>query len=396
MKSIWEESLSVQAEVIKHRRYLHEHAEVGFDLPKTTEYIYNQLKKYGFLAKKMKKGGVIAEIPAKDGGRDEIILLRADVDGLKIQEESGLEFACPNGRMHACGHDMHAAALLGAAKLLKNKRLPCSVRLLFQPAEELLQGGKYALSQGVAERVKCAFSLHVLSGVEAPVGTILLPVAGVTAPSADNFTLSFTGKSCHGATPQEGVDAIAAANAVWQGLQTLVAREIATGDGVVTVGGFQAGESPNVISEKAVLQGTCRTFDDATRAYLKKRIREMTKWVSQAYRVRGETRYSGGCPCLRQDEKLLESAKRSWTESWGKEKVSATFSTQKRVGASEDFAYIAEAVPSLLISVVASQKGGGYPLHHPRLVFDERALSTCVACYLSFAIQVGVEFKKGN
>ncbi|MBQ9117701.1 MAG: amidohydrolase [Clostridia bacterium] len=386
MKNCLQKALAVQNETVGHRRYLHENAEVGFDVPKTTDYIYKQLTGYGYVPKKMPKGGVIAEISPKEGDRDGFILLRADIDGLKMQEESGLPFACKSGHMHACGHDMHAAALLATAKLLKQEHLHCPVRLLFQPAEEILQGGKYAISKGVTKGVKSAFSLHVLSGVEMPVGQVMLSGAGVIAPSADMFTIRIQGKSCHGAIPHDGVDGMAAASAVLLALQNLSAKEIPLGKGLLTVGSFHAGDNPNVIAGEATLQGSCRAFDEKTRAFVKGRIRQIVKGIAASYRAKGTVVFFGGCPSLLQDERLLLDMRKNLEKELGKEKVILA-DGDKRAGGSEDFAYISREVPSLLVSVSAAQKGGGQPLHHPKVLFDEDCLPTCVATYLAFALQ---------
>ncbi len=388
MKELLSAAKAVYQETVAHRRFLHEHAEVGFDLPQTTDYIYEKLKEYGYQPKKLDKGGVIAEILPKDGGREGFILLRADVDALKVKEESGLSFACKSGRMHACGHDMHAASLLGAAKILQaqKEKLHRPVRLLFQPAEEILQGGKYAIDCGVTEGVACAFALHVLSGAEVPVGKVACSAAGVSAPSADMFEIEIKGKGCHGAMPHEGVDALAPAVAVWQALQGIVAREIPVGEGLLTVGSLQSGESGNVISDRALLKGSCRAFEEPVRAFIKRRIDEIAKNIAKGYRARAKVRFFGGCPALLQDKKLLEKWSAALGKTLGEDKVSVAQTAVKKISASEDFAYISEAVPSLLVSVSAAQNGGGYPLHHPKVIFEEEALLTAVAAYATVAL----------
>lgn len=383
MKKAW----AIQEETVAHRRYLHERAEVGFDTPLTMDYIDKTLKGYGYRPKRLPKGGIIAEIGKKEGGRDEFILLRADVDGLKMVERSGLPFACKTGHMHACGHDFHASSLLSAAKLLIKERLSNPVRLLFQPAEEVLEGAKYALEKGVCDDVVAAFSLHVLSGVDIPVGKVLCAGAGVLAPSADTFEVRITGKGCHGATPYQGVDSLATATTITQALIEMIAKEIPIGEGLLTIGKLEGASAPNVISGEVIVGGSCRAFDEEVRAFIKRRVAQIAKGIATAYRAQAKVRFFGGCPCLVQDRDLLEKTKKTFCEGLGKEGIISAAEDGRKMGASEDFAYISAAVPSVLVSVSAAQKGGGYPLHHPKVVFDERALPTCVASYLAFATQ---------
>ncbi len=379
-----EEAKRCQKETVKHRRYLHENAEVGFELPKTKKYIVETLEGYGYQPKMLKNGVIVAEIAPKEDTRAGFTLLRADMDALKMREESGLPYACTSGNMHACGHDMHTAALLTSAKILSKNRekLPRPVRFLFQPAEEILEGGAAAVREGVCQGVERAFALHVVSGVPFACGSILFSGEEISAPSADVFEIGLTGKSCHGASPHEGVDAIVPAQAICVALQAR-SKEIPLGEGLITVGYLSGGSSGNILAGQAVIKGTCRAFDEEIRAYIKDRIREIVRGIAKAYRVKAKAIFSGGCPGLRQDKEVRAQCLTSFQKAFG-EMVVDLSDEKRRVGASEDFAYISREVPSLLVSVSAGGENA-YPLHHPRIVFDEKALSVCVATHLLFA-----------
>ena len=176
MKWITEEANSLQTELAAHRRWLHEHAEVGFDLTQTKEYVRRELEQMGIVAENCGKAGLVAVLGNPDSGKS--ILLRADMDALPIPEESGVDFACPNGNMHACGHDMHTAMLLGAAKLLKNHEyeLPGTVKLMFQPAEETFEGAKDMIEHGVLSNPKpdAAVMIHVTAATLLPAGMVII------------------------------------------------------------------------------------------------------------------------------------------------------------------------------------------------------------------------------
>ena len=359
----------------KWRRALHERAETGFALKETKKYIKEQLQALGCDPKDCGKAGLIALI-GKKGGR--CVLLRADMDGLPIQEKTGLSFACQSGNMHACGHDMHAAMLLGAAKLLKEKEqaLKGCVKLLFQPAEEILEGAKDCIKAGVLEGPKpqAAFALHVSTGGELPTGTVVLSSRETSAPAADYFEIEIIGKSCHGATPDQGIDALNVAAQIVLALQTLPAREQALENPfVLTVGKLQAGSAGNAIAENACMQGTLRAYDETTRAYIKERVTEIAKSKAKAFRAKASVRFLGGCPTLKNDLTLAAFAEREAKKLFGEKSV---VKTDGRGGGSEDFAYFSHELPSLLLVIGAGEKKKGYeyPLHHSKTDFDEAAL----------------------
>lgn len=398
METILDEAKKLQNELVGHRRYLHEHAEVGFDLPKTYDYIKSTLQSYGYTPKKCGKAGLIATVGRKSG---KTILLRADIDGLPITEKTGLAYACKNGRMHACGHDLHATMLLGAAKLLKahEKELKGKVKLLFQPAEELLEGAKDVLEGGLLDEPKpdAAVMLHVLTGIPIPTGTAVVASGGVSAPAADFFHIKVQGKGCHGAAPWNGVDALTVASHILLGLQEISARELpAATPAILTVGTVQSEGADNAIADSAILKGTLRSFDEKVRKMVKKRMEQISKNIAKAFRATAETTYNGGCPTLINDEKVSFFVEEILKKTLGDERVFSSNDlggdVRANSGGSEDFAYISHKIPSVMVALGAGQqdKGYPYPLHHPKAAFDEgvlwigSAIFTLIGCkYLS-------------
>lgn len=394
--TIWKEAQALQSALVAHRRYLHEHAERGFALEKTLSYVRDRLENMGYKPQNCGRAGLVATVGDEKG---KCFLLRADMDGLPIRENSGEAFACKTGNMHACGHDMHTAMLLGAAQLLKSHEdaLTGCVKLLFQPAEELLEGAKDMLQNGVLTDPSAngGMMLHVMTDVPFPTGTAIVASKGVSAPAADFFRITVQGKSCHGSAPWNGVDALTAAAHILIALQELSAREISlAAPAVLTVGALQAGEAGNVIADTALLKGTLRAFDEETRAQVKKRMGEIVKNVAKAFRAKAKIVYEGGCPTLLNDGVLSAFALQTAKELLGDKK--AFFSAElggggvaQKNGGSEDFAYISHEIPTVMLALAAGQteKGYRYPLHHPKTRFDENALCMGAALYAQIAIK---------
>ena len=374
----------LQETMVAHRRWIHQHAGVGFAIEETREYVREELRKMGYEPVDCGRAGLVALAGGKKPGKT--FLLRADMDALPIREESGEDFACENGAMHACGHDMHTAMLLGAAKLLKDHEaeLVGTVKLMFQPAEEIFEGSKDMLENGLLEdpRPDGALMIHVTAGTPLPAGTFVVCAPGVSAPAADYFTIQVQGKGCHGSAPQDGVDALTAAAHILIGLQEIHARELAPSqEAVLTIGTFQGGSAANAIADHAQLGGSIRTYDEEVRAYLKKRLEEMASSIATAYRAGASVEFGSGCPTLVNDEKLSKMAGESLRELLGEERVLEAAALQKaggaaRGGGSEDFAYVSQVVPSLMLALAAGEpeKGYLYSQHHPKVRFDESVL----------------------
>ena len=378
-----------------HYHHLHQNAELGFSLPKTVEYVENELEKMGILAQKCGKSGLVATIGTKKG---KCFLLRADMDALPIEEEAYVSFPSEIGIMHACGHDMHTAMLLGAAALLKRheNELCGTVKLMFQPAEETLEGAMDMLKNGVLENppVDAAMMLHVLAGVPFPTGTTLISAPGISAPAADYFIIRVYGKGAHGSTPHLGVDPISVSAHILLALQNIHARELASSDeAVLTVGKFESSSmAANVIPDCVTMEGSLRAFDDNIRDFLKKRIKEIAEPMAEAFGARADVLFGKGCPALINDETLSRSAEGFTVELLGekyafstKDIPSSGESGERGVkgSGSEDFAYVSHAVPSVMLAMAAGEttKGFPFPQHHPKVKFDENALPIGAAVY---------------
>ena len=375
------------------RRYLHAHAETGFDLNDTFAYVWKCLTDMGLAPRKCGKCGIIADI----GQGKVAVLLRADMDALPIREEADVSFASPNGCMHACGHDMHTAILLEAARLLKAREneMMGRVRLMFQPAEEPLLGAADMLKNGLLDgvMVHAAFMIHVLTKVDLPAGTVIVSAPGVSAPAAGMFEVQIHGKGCHGAMPHTGIDPITIAAHTVLNLQQIQTRELSlTQSCALTIGMLQAGETANVIPDSAVLRGSLRAFDDETHQYLIRRVEEIAVQTAALFRGSAEVKLLGGAPTLINDEKLSETMLPTLRELLGEERVllsSELGGEAKKSSGSEDFANVSHAVPSLMVALAAGNPADGYtyPAHHPKTAFDEAVLPVGAAVYAQMALK---------
>lgn len=378
--------------VTTDRRALHACPGTGFDLQETFDYVWQALTATGLKPQKCGKCGIIADI----GSGEKCVLLRADMDALPIREEAAIPFASRNGRMHACGHDMHTAMLLEAARVLKHmeNELPGRVRLMFQPAEEPLLGAADMMSAGLLADVKpcAAFMIHVLTNIDLPVGTVIVSAPGVSAPAAGMFEIRIQGKGCHGAMPHTGVDPVTIAAHTVLNLQQIQTREISlTQACALTIGMLQAGDTANVIPDKAVLRGSLRAFDEDTHRYLIRRVEEIANQTAALFHASAETEMLGGAPTLVNDETLSAGVLSSLREVLGADKVllsSELGSDAKKSSGSEDFANITHEVPSLMVALAAgrAQNGYSYPAHHPQTTFDEAALPVGAAVYAAMAL----------
>lgn len=392
-KTFLERAAYFNDKIVQNRRDLHRNAETGFDIPVTLEFVRNELEMSGIKWDNCGRAGITATIGGKRPGKT--FMLRADMDGLPIKEESGETFSSPSGNMHACGHDMHTAMLLGAAGLLKEHEndINGTVKLMFQPAEELFEGSEDMIKAGLLENphVDAALMIHVVSPIPLETGTVVVSALGISAPGADYFTVDIQGKGCHGSMPNTGIDPITAAAHIITGLQEISARELAIGEkAIITIGSVKAGNAANVIPDTAQLKGSIRTFDDNVRSFVIKRIEEISSGIASAFRCAAKTYLDGGCPSLLNDKALSECAERYAAELLGKEKaLSAAAMEGSGASGSEDFAFISRQVPSIMLALAAGNPKDGfcYPQHHPKVRFDEKALPTGCAIYAYIAMR---------
>lgn len=387
------EAKALQETIVQHRRWLHAHAETGFALSETKAYVRQALEEMGYSVADCGKAGLTATV-GNPGGK--VLLLRADMDALPIREDTGLPYTSQNGNMHACGHDLHMAMLLGAARLLKahEAELPGQVKFMFQPAEEIFEGSLDMIQNGILDDPKpdAAVMIHVSAGIPLPAGTVIVSSPGVSAPAADYFTIRVQGKGCHGSAPQNGIDPLTAAAHILIALQEILAREIASAEeAVLTIGSFHGGEVGNVIPDSAALQGTIRTYDETIRALLKQRMTEIAKGIAASFRATAEVSFGSCCPTLVNDKELSEAVTQILKTYLGDRGVFTTAQLgggkPQRGGGSEDFAYITQEVPSVMLAMAAGEpaKGHGYPQHHPKVTFDEEVLSTGAAVFAAIA-----------
>ena len=383
-----QQAMNLKEELTAHRRWLHAHAEMGFDLEKTRDYVMEQLTRMGYAPRPCGQCGILADL---NPGVSPTILLRADMDALPIREETGLPFSSSSGTMHACGHDLHTAMLLGAAKLLRNQAIQGNVRFLFQPAEELLEGAKDVIASGVLEGVDAAMMIHVTVGAPLPTGMAIISSPGVSAPAADYFTISIRGKSCHGSAPQDGIDPLPAAAQILLALQNIQTRELGLNDrAVLTIGSIHGGTAANVIADSVEMRGSLRTADETVRTKLRRRMEEMIPILAAVYGAQGTVTFDSGCPCLLNDKALSNMTARCLKELLGEDLAKTTRELDPRggptAGGSEDFAYISQQVPSIMVALTAGDNG--YPLHHPRVEFNEEALPAGAAAYARTALEL--------
>ena len=371
------------------RRELHQMPELGFDLKNTIAYVKKILTELGIDPIDCGKAGVVALIGGNTAGK--VFLLRADMDALPMKEEADVEFASQNENMHACGHDMHTAMLLGAAKLLKDheEELQGTVKLMFQPAEELLEGAQDMVDAGVLENPKVdgAMMLHVMAGMPLPEGTALVSAPGISAPAADYFEIKVQGKGCHGAMPNTGIDPLTASAHILIGLQEIQARELAAKEqGVLTIGMLQAGKASNVIPDDVTMGGTMRASAEETRELLKSRLVEITQGIAKSFRTEASVTFTKGCPTLVNNKDLSLFTSQAMKTLLGEEKVIVV---EGAGGGSDDFSYITHKVPSVMVALAAGhpEKGYGHPQHHPMVKFDESVLAVGSAVYAYTAME---------
>jgi len=394
MKILLEDAKNLQDTMVAHRRYFHENAEIHMELPKTTEYVITKLKEMGYEPVEIAQSSVVAIAGGKKKGKT--FLMRADMDALPISEETGLEFSSKTCNMHACGHDMHTAMLLGAAELLKKHEdeIEGQVKLMFQPGEEILNGAKTMIEAGVLENpnVDAAMMMHVFSGMNMPVGTMLVAKEGIASASADKFTIKIQGKGGHGAMPNTTIDPLNVAAHTFIALQEVIAREVAPSEtAVLTIGKMQGGNAANIIADTATIEGTIRVLNNNTRAFMKERLVEISKSVATTFRATAEAWYDFGTPSVEVDKDLRNKVFKYSTELLGEEKVHDmdTVFPGGVLSGSEDFAYVSEKVPSvmLVLSGGSPEEGYPHPQHHPKVNFNEDVLQIGAATYANAAIE---------
>lgn len=375
------EAAELQSQLVEWRRALHQIPEIGVDLPQTIAFIKARLDEMEISYKVYED---ISCIEATIGSGEKCFMLRSDVDALPVVEEADVPFRSTNGRMHGCGHDMHGTVLLGAAKLLKahESELKGTVKLLFQSGEEVFMGARAVVEAGVLENphVDAAFAMHVIAMV--PAG--LMMTGKEAMASVDGFKITLIGHGGHGSMPEGCVDPINAAVQVYLALQSLIAREKGgTEEAVLTIGQLTAGDVSNVIPERAVLQGTLRTFKKEVRERILNRMKEVANGVAMTYRCQMEYETLSSCPSV-----ITDDAVTAHVEETIKSMIPQAQVIHGAHGmGSEDFAEFTDRVPGAYYVLGAGPEDPAKRLgqHNPKIEFNEDVLSTGAAIYAQVA-----------
>ena len=351
------------------RRDLHAHPELAFKETRTAGVVAAELSRLGIPHQTgIGITGVVGTI--QGGAPGPTVAIRADMDALPIAEQTGLAFASTvPGLMHACGHDIHTTTLLGVGEVLLRlaPQLRGTVKLIFQPAEEVGGGAAAMMAEGVLDGVDMALGFH--NHPDMPVGAFGY-VRGASLASVDTFDITVHGKSGHAAYPHNTIDPVMAAASLVMQLQTVVSREIPpTQSAVVTVGTIQGGMAHNIIPDSVLLKGTVRTLHPAVRDQAEAAIRRLCAGVGEGMRVRVEVQYDRRCPPLVNDDGMIDRGMASIRAQLG-EVVTAG---EPSLGG-EDFALMTEAVPGLQIRIGAGAPGREDKLHNSHYQPDEGCL----------------------
>ena len=381
MNKFLKRAQELEASMKSDRRYLHQNAEVGFDLPITTKYVMDRLQEIGLEPKEICKSGVTALIEGKKPGKT--YLLRADMDALSMNEENVLEFASKTNAAHNCGHDMHTAILLGAAQILKENvdELEGNVRLMFQPNEEAFLGSKAMIEAGVLDDVDVASCMHMMLDYDA---SNYACAPGFFSSSCDGFKITVSGKGCHGAMPHLGIDPINVGMSICTAFQQLVSRETPPKETAsLTFGQFSGGNTPNIVPDKVVIQGTLRTYNAELRAKLVNRMQTIVKSSGEMYGTTVEYEVLSDVPSIYVNPEMLEEVKTYLSEIEGLTLANDNF----RITPSDDMAFISEKVPTVYLLLQARVKDNPYPHHNPKVLFDESAMTWGAAMHAQCAFE---------
>jgi amidohydrolase len=375
----------VELTLIEIRRDIHAHPELAFKEIRTSGVVTRELTRLGIPHQSgVAKTGVVGLI---EGGRPgPVLAIRADMDALPIQEQTGLPFASTiPGLMHACGHDIHTTTLLGVAAVLQGlaPQLAGTVKLIFQPAEEAIGGMREMIAAGVMNGPDITYALGFHNHPDLPAGRFGF-VRGPTLAAADSFEIMVRGRSGHAAQPHNAVDPIvAAANLVMQ-LQTVVSREVPPmRPAVVTVGAIHGGTARNIIPDQVQLLGTVRTLHNDVRDLAEQAIRRLCGGIEAGMRIGCELTYSRGVPPLMNDDRVIDP-----TIAAVKKQLGDVVEQGEPVLGAEDFALMAELVPSFQLRIGSGQPGRNDRLHNSAYQPDERCIGLGVQAVARAALEI--------
>jgi len=363
---------SIHSRVVEWRRDFHAHPELGYEEHRTSRIVEEELKRLGYQTVRVAGTGVIGII----GSGEPVVALRADMDALPIQEENDVPYKSRiPGKMHACGHDAHTAMLLGAAHILKQINKPKgTIKLIFQPAEEIGTGGDEVVKSGAVDDVQAFFGLHVWPFF--PTGVVGIKEGPLLA-SCDDFKIRIKGKGGHPSAPNHSIDPIAVAVDMVNAFQKIASREVDPVEPfVISVTSIQAGNTYNVIPEEGTIMGTIRAVSEETREFALKRLQEIARKYADGMRCSIDFEILDSMPPTINDPELARFAR----------EVLQGFrivDIPKPVMGSEDFSFYSRVAPGLylVLGTGNEEKGTTFPNHHPRFDIDEDALWVGTAVY---------------
>ena len=384
---IKEKAENIKDYIIEMRRHFHQNPELSLEEFETTKKIVNELEKMGIEVSTFKDGltGCVGTIKGAKEGKT--LLLRADIDALSVHEKTNLEFASRvDGKMHACGHDCHAAMLLGVAKILSEMKDKFSgnIKLFFQAAEEIGLGAKLSIEQGVMDNVDACYGVHVTPRFESPKINMQY---GERMAATDVFKLSVEGTSSHGSSPHLGHDAIVASAAIITALQTIVSRiNNPLKPAVVTIGTIKGGQRFNIIANEVIMEGNVRTFDEIFRKEIETHIREIAESVAKAHSCTAKLEYRYGTGVvLNKDKNLVDIAQNAVKKLYGEDSLVE----MEKITGGEDFSLLMEKAPGIFgyIGTRNPRVPGSEKInHHECFTVDEDALIRGTAVAAQFAL----------
>lgn len=388
MENFIKQAKLIKEDLLNYRRTIHSNPEVGDKLPKTKDFVMDKLREFGYEPIEICESGIVATIEGNKSSKT--FLLRADMDALPMKEDANYDFKSNNGCMHSCGHDMHTAMLLGAAKLLKQNQdqIEGTVKLVFQPDEEGFTGAKKMIKAGVLEnpKVNAAMAMHVHSGTPS---NVVLYGLGTSIAGCNRFRIVVKGTGCHGAMPETGVDPINIAAHIYLSLQEITSREIPpTKPAVLTIGKFVGGDAPNIIPKEVIMEGTIRSLDKELEQFIFNRINDIVKSTAKMFRGEAELIELSSVPPLANDTNLAKEL-----GSYVKDLVGEKGVIEFEGGGmgSEDFASYSYEVPSVYFMLGAGTKQEnplyGEPMHNNKVVFNEDIMVTGAAMHAYCAIK---------
>lgn len=375
-------------DIVKWRRDLHQIPELGLELPQTVNYVSKVLDELSIPYSYLVSGNaIVAELKGHHEGK--VFAFRADMDGLPIAEETGLDFASKNGNMHACGHDAHTALLLGVAKYLNSMRTEWrgTIKLLFQPGEEFGNGAKCMVEEGALKNpdVDVIFGMHQGNlSLSDEHGTVAFKKGTILA-SSDSFDLFVEGRGTHAAYPNQGIDPIPIAAQLISEIQRIKSRELGFDDlAVISISGIQGGSSYNVCPESVHLTGTVRACDEELRSYILKRLEELCEGLSLATRAKIRIKVWDSCPATVNDAAFTEFAYQRAGEVCG----NAVRLLETPVMGAEDMGFFLREVPGTYAFLVNPKAVDGvfYPHHHPKFDIDESRFEMAARLMTSVAL----------